>query len=99
MSDKPSMQLVADGIGMDITTFSRQISTLFKKELVERIPNEGDRRIYILSLTDKGRATMESINEQIFSKMKTALDSMNDFERDTVMRSMNVLDEKLQELK
>jgi DNA-binding MarR family transcriptional regulator len=92
---KPSMQAVAEAAGMDITTFSRQIGTLEKKELVVRTPYEGDRRIYLLSLTAKGSEMVGAINEIIAAKMETALASMNDFERETVLRSMHVLEEKL----
>ena len=92
---KPSMQAVAEAAGMDITTFSRQIGTLEKKELVVRTPYEGDRRIYLLSLTGKGREMVGAINGIIAAKMETALASMNDFERETVLRSMHVLEEKL----
>lgn len=92
---KPSMQTVAEAVGMDITTFSRQIGTLEKKELVVRTPYEGDRRIYLLSLTGKGSEMVRAINETISVKMDNALASMNDFERETVLRSMHVLEEKL----
>lgn len=92
---KPSMQAVAEAVGMDITTFSRQIATLEKKELVVRTPYEGDRRIYLLSLTGKGSDMARAINEVIATKMENALASMNDFERETVLRSMHVLEEKL----
>ncbi len=92
---KPSMQAVAEAAGMDITTFSRQIGTLEKKELVVRTPYEGDRRIYLLSLTAKGSEMVGAINGIIAAKMETALASMNDFERETVLRSMHVLEEKL----
>lgn len=92
---KPSMQAVAEAAGIDITTFSRQIGTLEKKELVVRTPYEGDRRIYLLSLTAKGSEMVGAINEIIAAKMETALASMNDFERETVLRSMHVLEEKL----
>ena len=92
---KPSMQTVAEAVGMDITTFSRQIGTLEKKELVVRTPYEGDRRIYLLSLTGKGSEMVRTINGTISVKMDNALASMNDFERETVLRSMHVLEEKL----
>lgn len=96
---KPSMQMVAYAVGMDITTFSRQIRTLEKKELVARTPFEGDRRIHILSLTEKGRQVVNSINEIIAAKMESAFATMNDFERETVLRSLQALDGKLQESK
>ena len=37
----PSMQMAADAVEMDITTFSRQIRTLEKKGFVIRTPSTG----------------------------------------------------------
>lgn len=95
--EKPSMQTVADAVSMDITTFSRQIGTLEKKEMLVRTPYTGDRRIYLLSLTSKGWGMVETINGEILNKMESALASMNDFERETVLRSMYVLEVKLRD--
>lgn len=95
MLTMPSMQEVALAVGMDITTFSRQIGTLEKKGLVFKKPNDKDRRIYILSLTDKGEEVIKTINRIIAVKMEQSLSSMNDFERETVIRSMHVLEKKL----
>lgn len=92
---KPSMQTVADAVSMDITTFSRQIGTLEKNEMLVRTPYAGDRRIYLLSLTGKGWDMVDTINGRIINEMEKALTSMNEFERDTVLRSMHVLEVKL----
>ena len=91
----PSMQPVADSLGIDITTFSRQIGTLEKKMLVERTPYEEDRRSYILSLTAAGQKLVNLIDASIFAKMEEALTSMNEFERDMVIRSIQIFDEKI----
>lgn len=91
----PSMQTVAESLGMDITTFSRQIGTLEKKKLVERTPYEEDRRSYILSLTAEGERQVNIIDAAIFSQMDEALISMNEFERDMVLKSIQIFDEKL----
>lgn len=91
----PSMQSVADALGIDITTFSRQIRTLEMKKLVVRTPSEEDRRIYILSLTMEGKRLVNLINANIFAKMEKVLTSMNEFERETVLRSIQIFDEKL----
>ena len=96
---KPSMQTVADAVGMDITTFSRQIRTLEKRGLVLKTPFEGDRRIYLVTLTNQGKQMVDSINKSIADKMESVLVSMNDFERDTVLRSLQVLEDKLKEIK
>jgi len=95
LMNKPSMQMVAEAVGMDITTFSRQIGTLEKRELVLRTAFEGDRRIYLLSLTEKGSDMVMTINGIISDKMENSLVSMNEFERETVLRSLHVLEVKL----
>ena len=91
----PSMQIVADALGMDITTFSRQIGTLEKKNMITRTPNHIDRRIYLLSLTKTGHNLIETINNNIATTLEESLSTMNDFERETVMRSMQLLSDNL----
>ena len=95
LHQNPSMQTIADSLGIDITTFSRQIGTLEKISLVERTPYEEDRRSYILSITAEGKRLVSIINASIFAKMEEALISMNEFERDMVLKSIHIFDEKL----
>lgn len=93
----PSMQTVADALGIEITTFSRQIGTLEKKNLVARTPYEADLRIYILSLTREGERLVNLINTSVLAEMETALSSMNEFEKDMVLRSIQIFDERLKD--
>lgn len=95
LHDDPAMQTVAEAIGMDITTFSRQIGTLERKQLINRTPNSKDRRILLLSLTNTGQKLVETINNHIATALVESLSSMNDFEKETVMRSMHLFSEKL----
>ena len=95
LHEDPSMQTVADALGMDITTFSRQIGTLEKKSLITRTANLKDRRIYLLSLTKTGLLLVETINTNIAGTLEESLSTMNDFERETVMRSMQLLSDNL----
>ncbi|MCZ2258221.1 MarR family winged helix-turn-helix transcriptional regulator [Sporosarcina sp. G11-34] len=94
----PSMQTVAEAVDMDITTFSRQIRTLEKKELLLKTPFADDRRIFILSLTEQGKSIVELINNEISLEVKKAFTSMSDFEQETVIRSMQMLTRRLKEL-
>lgn len=95
LHENPSMQTVAEALGMDKTTFSRQIGTLEKKSLITRTPNQKDRRIYLLSLTKTGQVLVKTINTNIATIMEESLSTMNDFERETVMRSMQLLSDNL----
>lgn len=87
----PSMQQVADALGMDITTFSRQIQTLARKKLVKKTPSEQDRRVYILELTAEGRCVAGAIEQQALHYLNQIFSHMNEFEKDTVIRSLKLL--------
>jgi DNA-binding MarR family transcriptional regulator len=97
LHSNPSMQTVAEAIGMDITTFSRQIGTLEKKQLITRTPYNKDRRILLLSLTRTGHNLIETINNRIAEIVEDSLSSMNEFERETVIRSLHLFCEKLKQ--
>lgn len=89
--NEPSMQETARGLGMDITTFSRQVQTLVNGGYVKRKPYPGDRRIQILSLTDKGSKKVQQVDADILKQMKEALASMGEFEQEIIIRSLRQL--------
>ncbi|KAF6589071.1 winged helix-turn-helix transcriptional regulator, partial [Paenibacillus sp. EKM208P] len=62
---KPSMQQIAETLGTDITTFSRQVQSLTKMNLVEKTPDPSDRRVYTLSLTVEGKYVATTIDTQM----------------------------------
>ncbi|MCM3717348.1 MarR family winged helix-turn-helix transcriptional regulator [Fictibacillus phosphorivorans] len=87
----PSMQQIADTLGIDITTFSRQIQTLTKMGLVIKKTNPSDKRYYFLSLTEKGQQTADEVHRMIHSSLEEIFSQMNEFERDTVIHSLKIL--------
>ncbi|MDQ1914005.1 MarR family transcriptional regulator [Paenibacillus sp. GD4] len=87
----PSMQDIAGALGIDITTFSRQVKALADKELVKKTPHPQDNRIHILSLTPEGLAIENQINYQVNAQLTGVLSSMTPFERETVIRSIDLL--------
>ncbi|GBG55908.1 hypothetical protein SDC9_125734 [bioreactor metagenome] len=92
---KPSMQEVAEALGMDITTFSRQIQTLMKLELVIKMELPEDRRVYVLSLSEIGIRVVMEISEQMNSYFREVFSGMSEFEKETVMRSIQLLNRNL----
>lgn len=86
-----SMQEVADAIGMDITTFSRQIQTMIKKGVVLKTTSEQDRRIQLLHLSPLGEELSNRINIEMNAYLEDILKGMSDFEKETVLRSINLL--------
>jgi DNA-binding MarR family transcriptional regulator len=89
--ENSSMQRVAEELGMDITTFSRQVKSLEKKGLVARRVSPGDRRVSLLGLTDSGRQVLEKIDGYMAGRLDQVFACMSDFERETVVRSLGLL--------
>ena len=92
-SESPSMQQVAEELGMDVTTFSRQVKSLEEKGLVSRRVSPGDRRVSLLGLTDAGRQVLEKIDRYLAGRLELVFACMSDFERETVVRSLGLLNE------
>ncbi|MFC4770111.1 MarR family winged helix-turn-helix transcriptional regulator [Effusibacillus consociatus] len=92
---KPSIQQVAEALGTDITTFSRQVQSLIKMKLVKKTPDPDDRRINLLSLTTEGKYVAASIDQQMNDYLNEIFSHMNDFEKDTVIRSIKLLNETM----
>lgn len=92
---KPSIQQVAEALGTDITTFSRQVQSLIKMKLVKKTPDPGDRRVQLLSLTTEGKDVAVSIDRQMSDYLNEIFSHMNDFEKDTVVRSIKLLNEAM----
>ncbi|MFN2748012.1 MULTISPECIES: MarR family winged helix-turn-helix transcriptional regulator [Bacillus] len=92
---KPSIQQIAETLGTDITTFSRQVQSLVKMNLVKKTPDPDDRRIQILSLTPEGKDVAASIDQQMNAFLDEVFSHMNEFERETVIRSIKLLNEAM----
>ncbi|WP_226680084.1 MarR family winged helix-turn-helix transcriptional regulator [Sutcliffiella horikoshii] len=90
-TEGPSMQQVAETIGMDITTFSRQIQTLVKMELVEKRQSNEDKRMYHLYLTEKGDKLEDEINQQMHHYLTNVFSNLNEVDRVKVVESLKVL--------
>ena len=72
--DGISMSGLANKLGLDTSTLTRNIQKLEKMGLVRREQDKKDRRILVAYLTDKGKGWVEKIEESLldlnFSMMK-----------------------------
>lgn len=91
----PSMQEVAGALGIDITTFSRQIKTLVDRELVKKTPHPNDNRINILSLTEKGETMEINIDQEMNHYLSQILSHLSEYERESVIRSVKLLNDAM----
>ncbi|MDN4605370.1 MULTISPECIES: MarR family winged helix-turn-helix transcriptional regulator [Paenibacillus] len=92
---EPSMQQIAETLAMDITTFSRQIQTLIKKNLVLKTPHPEDRRVYILRLTVEGKFVATAIDHRMNTHLEEVFSFMTDTEKAIVMQSVKLLNESM----
>ena len=91
----PSMLQVAEELGMDITTFSRQTKNLAAKGLILKRASPDDRRVTLLGLTTAGEEVMERIDRYMADRIEQIFSSMTHFERETVVRSLGLLNSAL----
>lgn len=91
----PSMQQVAEELGMDVTTFSRQVKSLEEKGFVCRRVSPGDRRVSLLGLSDSGQQVLEKIDAYMAVQLENIFGRMSAFEQDIVVRSLGLLNEAL----
>lgn len=87
----PSMQQVAEELGMDVTTFSRQAKTLETKEFISRRNSSTDRRVILLELTVAGRQVLDKIDNYMSERLGKIFGTMTTFESETVIRSLQLL--------
>jgi DNA-binding MarR family transcriptional regulator len=91
----PTMQQVAEELGMDITTFSRQAKSLEGKGLITRQVSPGDRRVNLLALTPAGEEVMGRIDRYMTDSIEQLFSSMTPFEKESVIRALGLLNESL----
>ncbi|BCG59292.1 MarR family winged helix-turn-helix transcriptional regulator [Paenibacillus sp. URB8-2] len=91
----PSMQQVAEALGTEITTFSRQVQSLITMNLVKKTPDPNDRRVYTLSLTTEGKMIAGMIDHQMNDYLDEVFSYMTEFEKETVLRSVKLFNEAM----
>lgn len=92
----PSMQQIAEILGTDITTFSRQVQSLIKMNLITKTPDTTDRRISILSLTTEGKEVADNINQQMNQYLDDVFSNMSQEEKENVVRSIQILNKSME---
>lgn len=91
----PSMQQVADELGIDITTFSRQVKGMQEKGWIKREVSPDDRRVNLLALAGEGMRIMGQIDRYLEERIQRIFSFMSPFEREVVIRSLGLLNHAL----
>ena len=76
-----SAQYVAECTRTHKSTISRAVTALMKRQIVERVENENDRREFRLRLTRKGRALYEELFPRLLQREQEILACLSPQER------------------
>lgn len=87
----PSLSAVAEHLGLSLPAMSRLINGLVAHKLVERQTVSTNRRQIALTLTARGRATLEVVRNEIRLQLADSLKGLPAAEQRTVQQAMRVL--------
>jgi DNA-binding MarR family transcriptional regulator len=88
---EPAMQQVAEELGIDITTFSRQIKAMEERQLVTRRPSVKDRRVNLLCLAPEGERVLAQIDRFMADRLNRVFAEMTPFEQHAVVQALGLL--------
>lgn len=89
---------LAKQVGKNHSSTSRQIDKFEKQGLLTTTYNSADRRIREISLTDKGRALFQQINDARYVLFKKILDETDPSDASKIDEGLSLLAEILQKI-
>jgi DNA-binding MarR family transcriptional regulator len=80
--------------GLSLPTLSRSVDALVQRGYVRRAEDTADRRVKRLSLTAKGRRTIDRLVEIRVAELGAVLETLTDGERERLARALEPILEK-----
>jgi DNA-binding MarR family transcriptional regulator len=80
--------------GLSLPTLSRSVDALVQRGYVRRAEDTADRRVKRLSLTAKGRRTIDRLVEIRVAELGAVLETLTDDERERLARALEPILEK-----
>jgi DNA-binding MarR family transcriptional regulator len=94
-NDACSAQYIAHCTRTHKSTISRAVTALMRRQLVERVENEDDRREYRLRMTRKGKALYEELIPRLLRKEREILSCLSAQERKDFARMLGKIEKSL----
>ena len=91
-----SAQYIAHCTRTHKSTISRAVTSLMKRQIVERVENEDDRREFRLRLTSKGTALYEELIPRLLRKEQEILSCLSAPERKTLAALLGKIEASLE---
>jgi DNA-binding MarR family transcriptional regulator len=86
-----SMKEMAQSQGVTVSTMTRVIDVMVRDEIIERVPQPGDRRKVCIQLTGKGKDLAMKLRDCTDLYTMQLLDHIPEEKREQVMESMELL--------
>ena len=90
-NDGLSQSEIAETTFKDAPTVTRIIDLLCKKELVQRIPDNGDRRRLKITLTGKGKEKVEQVLPIVLEMREKGWQNLSDEDYTTMIRILDTI--------
>jgi len=90
-----SAQYIAHCTRTHKSTISRAVTALMRRQLVERVENEDDRREYALRMTRKGKALYQKLIPRLLRKEQEILSCLSTQERKDFARLLGKIESSL----
>ncbi len=94
-NDACSAQYIVHCTRTHKSTISRAVTALMKRQLVERIENEDDRREFVLRMTRKGRTLYQELIPRLLRKEQEILSCLSAAERKEFARLLGKIEGSL----
>ena len=88
-----SVKELAEAVGLDKSGISRGVEELVRKDYVNREPSKADRRCVVLTLTEKGKARFEKIENDMYLKFRNVLSYIEADQREQVLEALKIYNE------
>ncbi len=90
-----TMSNVAEKLDITMGTLTVAINHLVKKGYVNKVKNEEDKRVFMLSLTEKGRELYKAHQKFHFELVKSLVLNLSDYEADMFIEALSSLNQFL----
>ncbi|WP_166246206.1 MarR family winged helix-turn-helix transcriptional regulator [Paenibacillus turpanensis] len=90
---------LAERLSLEGSTVSRLVDTLVKKGFVNRVLNEHNRREVLVSITDKGRRSLQQVREQSLQYFRSILSDVPDDDQYQILQGFKLFTNALSDQK
>jgi DNA-binding MarR family transcriptional regulator len=94
--DQISFKHLADKLGLTPGAVTQTVETLVQRNLVERTPDEHDRRSIHLALTNDGKEVVAKMHQARQAKVEALLNSLSQTEIETIIKTTRRLTELIE---